>query len=58
MRYVDPTWYTGEFDQRLQPAADQSPRRRPGKLPAATQAAIDDINRRCPGELNDDIPEM
>lgn len=58
MRYVDPIWFTGEHGQQLEPAPDQSLRRRPGKLPAATQAAIDDINRRYPGELNDDIPEL
>lgn len=57
MSYADRIWYTGEHGQQLKPA-DQSERRRPGKLPAATQAAIDDINRRYPGELNDDIPEL
>ena len=57
MRYVDPNWFTGEHGQQLEPAADHSPRR-PGKLPPATQRAVDDINRRYPGELNDDIPEL
>jgi hypothetical protein len=31
----------------------------PGKLPSTAQAkAIEDIHRRYPGELNDDIPEL
>lgn len=56
MRYVDDAWFTGEHGQQLQPTARQSQHRPPGKLPAATQAAIEDINRRYPGDLNDELP--
>ncbi|WP_156944338.1 hypothetical protein [Bradyrhizobium sp. Ec3.3] len=58
MSTVDPTWYTGEHGQQLQHAEDHSLRRRPGKLPPSTQAAIDDINRRYPTDLNDELPEL
>jgi hypothetical protein len=58
MQKVDALWFTGEHDQQLmQAASDQSARRRPGKLPAATQAAIDDINDRYPSDLHDDLPD-
>lgn len=57
MRCVDQVWFTGEHGQQLEPA-EKSRRSRSGKLPAGTQAAIDDINLRYPGELNDDIPEL
>ena len=58
---IEPTdeWWTGEHDQQVTaPAKEPNARTpaRPGKLPAQQRAAIEDIARRYPGELNDDIP--
>jgi len=56
MPKIDDAWFTGEFGQQLRQPVDQPPHHRPGKLPPATQRAVDDINRRYPGELDDEIP--
>jgi len=56
MPKIDDAWFTGEFGQQLRQPVDQPPHHRPCKLPPATQRAVDDINRRYPGELDDEIP--
>jgi hypothetical protein len=55
MSVVDHDWFTGEHQQQVLAPAKQTPAR-PGKLPAQQRAAIEDIARRYPGDLNDELP--